>query len=149
MASIGFITKMDIYPLHIWISKTYPKSPSNVASLLSGPLTLMSAYGLMRMLTISNQPEWWGVAAMLLGGFSAFWEGLQAAAAKKLKLLPAYSTVENNGMILTAIGLSVTAYNAHIYVLSDYAILTSVVLLFAHNIAKSLLFLSVGHAKEA
>ncbi len=149
IATLGFITKMDIYPFHTWITKTYPKSPSNVAAILSAPLTLMSAYGLMRILYLSNQPEWWGIMAMLLGGFSAFWGGLQATASKELKLLPAYSTVENNGMILASIGLAVTAYNANINVLMNFATLTAIILIFAHTITKTLLFLSIGHAKLA
>ncbi len=149
MASIGFAAKMDIYPFHTWMTKTYPKSPSNIAAILSGPLTLMSTYGLVRILFISNQVEWWGVAAIILGGFSAFWGGLQAAAAKKIKLLPAYSTIENNGMILSAIGLSVVASISNIQVLSEFAMLTAIILIFAHTVSKTLLFMSVGHAKKA
>ncbi len=149
MATIAFMTKMGTYPLHTWLIGAHSRAPSNVSAFLSAPLTLMGVYGLVRALSIAGQPEWWGVAAMIFGGFSAFWGALQAAAAKGLKILPAYSTVENNGMILATLGLSVTAYSAHLAVLSSFAMITSLILLFAHNTTKSLLFMAVGHAKEA
>ncbi len=149
MATMAFITKMGIYPLHTWLISAHSKAPSNASAFLSAPLTLMGVYGLVRMLSIAGQPEWWGVLAMIFGGFSAFWGGLQAASAKKLKVLPAYSTVENNGMILATLGLSVTAHSANLTALSSFAMITSLILLFAHITSKSLLFMSIGHAKEA
>ncbi len=149
MSTIAFTTKMGIYPLHTWLVGAHTRAPSNASAILSAPLTLMGVYGLVRALSVSGQPEWWGILAMLFGGFSAFWGALQAASAKGLKILPAYSTVENNGMILAALGLSVTAHSANLTVLSSFAMITSLILLFAHNTAKSLLFMAVGHAKEA
>jgi len=149
MATIAFMAKMGIYPLHTWLIGAHSRAPSNVSAFLSAPLTLMGVYGLVRVLSIAGQPEWWGVLAMIFGGFSAFWGALQAAAAKGLKILPAYSTVENNGMILATLGLSVVAYSANLAVLSSFAMITTLILLFAHNTTKSLLFMAVGHAKEA
>lgn len=149
MSTIAFTTKMGIYPLHTWLVGAHTKAPSNASAILSAPLTLMGVYGLARALSITGQPEWWGVLAMIFGGFSAFWGALQAAAAKELKILPAYSTVENNGMILAALGLSVTAHSANLTALSSFAMITSLILLFAHVVSKSLLFMSIGHAKEA
>lgn len=149
MSTLAFMTKIGTYPLHTWLIGAHSRAPSNVSAFLSAPLTLMGVYGLVRALSITGQPEWWGVSAMIFGGFSAFWGALQAAAAKGLKILPAYSTVENNGMILATLGLSVTAYSANLAVLSSFAMITSLILLFAHNTTKSLLFMAVGHAKEA
>jgi hydrogenase-4 component B len=148
-SSFAFAVKMDVFPFHIWISKAYPKSPSIVNAIVSAPVTLMGVYGLIRVLSMSNSPLWWGITAMIFGGISAFWGGLQSVAAKWLKLLPAYSTVENNGMILASLGFFVTALSFNLNILADFAMLTTLFLVFAHSIAKTLLFMSIGHAKLA
>ncbi len=149
MATIAFMTKMGIFPLHTWLIGAHSRAPSNVSAFLSAPLTLMGVYGLVRALSISGQPEWWGIMAMIFGGTSAFWGALQAAAAKGLKILPAYSTIENDGMILAILGLSITAFAFQINVLGEFAMLTTLIVTFSHVITKTLLFLAVGHAKEA
>ncbi len=149
MATLAFVTKMGIFPLHTWLIGAHSKSPSNVSAYLSAPLTLMGIYGLARVLHMCGHPLWWGILAMSLGGVTAFWGALQAVAAKKLKILPAYSTVENNGIILTLLGFSVTASSMGIDVLGKFAMLTALIFAFAHVVTKTLLFLSVGHAKLA
>ena len=149
MATIAFMTKMGIFPLHTWLIGAHSRAPSNVSAFLSAPLTLMGVYGLVRALSISGQPEWWGIMAMIFGGISAFWGALQAVAAKGLKILPAYSTIENDGTILATLGLSITAFAFHINVLGEFAMLTTLIVTFSHVITKTLLFLAVGHAKEA
>ncbi len=149
MTTLAFITKMGIFPLHTWLIGAHSKSPSNVSAYLSAPLTLMGIYGLVRVLSMCGHPSWWGISAMVVGGVTAFWGALQAVAAKKLKILPAYSTVENNGIILTLLGFSVTAYFMGIGVLGEFSMLAALIFTFAHVVAKTLLFLSVGHAKVA
>ncbi len=148
-ASLGFIIKMGIVPFHTWLKEAHSKAPSNVSALLSAPLTLMGVYGLVRVIHMTGYVHIWGIAAIILGSVSAFWGAMEAAAAKGLKVLPAYSTVENNGMILSALGLSAVAYSFSIHsTLYEFAFLTAIVLSIAHTLAKTLLFLSIGQAKE-
>ncbi len=152
MVTIGFIIKMDIFPFHTWITGAYSKAPSNAAALLSAPLTLMGVYGIVRVISVAGYSVWWGVGILAFGSVSAFWGAMQAAAERSLKKLPAYSTVENNGIILTAIGLSAMAGAAgskEMAILSRFAFLAGLFVAFSHTLAKSLLFMSVGHAKES
>ncbi|MCL4539788.1 MAG: NADH/ubiquinone/plastoquinone (complex I) [Bacteroidetes bacterium] len=152
MVTLGFIIKMDIFPFHTWVTGAYSKAPSNTAALLSAPLTLMGVYGIVRTLSLVGYSTWWGVMVLSLGAISAFWGAMQAAAERSLKKLPAYSTVENNGIILTAIGLSAMAGAAGtqpMIILSRFAFLAALFVAFSHTVAKSLLFMSVGHAKES
>ncbi len=152
MVTLGFMIKMDIFPFHTWITGAYSKAPSNTAALLSAPLTLMGVYGIVRALSIAGYSDWWGIGVMAFGAVSAFWGAMQAAAERSLKKLPAYSTVENNGIILTAIGLSAMAGasgSQPMMVLSRFAFLAALFVAFSHTAAKSLLFMSVGHAKES
>jgi hydrogenase-4 component B len=153
LATFGFIIKMDIFPFHTWIIGAYSKAPSHTAALLSAPLTLMGVYGLVRVLSISGYTKWWGIMVLVFGAVSAFWGAMFSSAERSVKKLPAYSTVENNGMILTALGLSAIAafysVNKGVETLADFAFLAALFIAFSHTIAKTLLFISVGHAKEA
>lgn len=150
--SLGFIIKMDIVPFHGWMRSVYGEIPDNTAAILSAPVTLMGVYGLERLVPSAPKIELWNLIMIFLGAFSAFWGGLQAVAANKVRLLPAYSTVENNGMILTAIGLYALAKGldgANMPYLSTFAHAASIILALSHTFAKTLLFMSLGHAKEA
>jgi formate hydrogenlyase subunit 3/multisubunit Na+/H+ antiporter MnhD subunit len=150
--SLGFIIKMDIVPFHAWMRDIYGEIPDTAAAFLSAPVTLMGVYGLERIILLVPKNGVWSLALILLGAFSAFWGGLQAVSANKLRLLPAYSTVENNGMILSAIGfyaLTTGLGDPHLHFLAVFAQAASLILVLNHTFAKTLLFMSVGHAKEA
>lgn len=153
LTTLGFVIKMDIFPFHTWIIGAYSKAPSHTAAMLSAPLTLMGVYGLVRILSLTEYTKWWGILVLLLGAISAFWGAMFSSAERSLKKLPAYSTVENNGMILTALGLSAIAAfyssNKGVETLADFAFLAALFIAFSHTIAKTLLFISVGHAKES
>ncbi len=146
-ATLAFIIKMGIVPFHTWLKEAHSKAPSNASALLSAPVTLMGVYGLARVISITGYTHAWGLVAIILGSVSAFWGAMEAAASKELKVLPAYSTVENNGMILASLGLAALASSYH-STLYEFAFLTAVVLSIAHTVSKTLLFLSIGHAKE-
>lgn len=151
-STLAFIVKMGIFPFHTWLIGAHAKAPSNVSALLSAPLTLMGVYGIARVLSLSGYSAWWGVVVLSIGAVSASWGAMQAAAERSLKKLPAYSTVENNGIILTAIGLSAMAgagATEPMMILSRFAFLAALFVTFSHTMAKTLLFMSVGHAKEA
>jgi hydrogenase-4 component B len=152
LISLGFIIKMDIVPFHGWMRGIYGEMPDNTAAILSAPVTLMGVYGLERIIPVVPANNTWDLVLLLLGAFSAFWGGLQAVAANKVRLLPAYSTVENNGMILTLIGFYAIANSIHTSMfeyLSLFALAASIIIAISHTFSKTLLFMSVGHAKEA
>ncbi len=152
LLSLGFIIKMDIVPFHGWMQNIYGEIPDNTAALLSAPVTLMGVYGVVRVLTMLPGHQFWDILLILTGAFSAFWGGLQAAAADKIRMLPAYSTVENNGMILTAAGFYALAGGSGIpalHYLAVFSLAAAFILAVSHTFSKTLLFMSIGHAKEA
>lgn len=146
-ALFGFLIKMDIVPTHVWISQTYSKAPSNIAAILSVPLTLVGTYGVFRVFTLEKSVSL-AIIAVILGALSAFWGALQSARETQLKTLPAYSTIENNGMILTSLGVSLLANYSHLTTLSEFSYLTTLFLIISHSLSKTTMFLSIGHAKE-
>lgn len=146
-AFLGFVIKMDVVPTHVWIAQTYSKAPSNIAAILSVPLTLVGTYGVFRILSLEKSYTL-AILAIILGSLSAFWGALQSARETQLKTLPAYSTIENNGMILVSIGVSMLAQYNKLTVLSEFSYLTSLFLIISHSLSKTTMFLSIGHAKE-
>ena len=150
-ASLGFLIKMDVTPFHTWMKDVYSKDPSNTCAILSAPMTLLGAYGISKIILSSSAfPQWWAITLTTLGAVSAFWGALQAVAASGVKTLPAYSTVENNGMILSILGLSALTLNySSLNYLSHFAFVTAIILIAAHTFSKTLMFLSIGHAKKA
>jgi len=149
-AYLAFIIKMDIVPFHVWISSTYSKSPSNVAAILSVPVTLIGTYGIFRIFALNPHLQVFTIISILLGSISALWGALQAARSRSLKKLPAYSTIENNSLILASIGIAYLTANAqNLQFLSQFAMLTALFIIISHSFSKTTLFLSIGHAKEA
>ncbi|MGC9168074.1 proton-conducting transporter membrane subunit [Desulfurella multipotens] len=146
-AFLGFIIKMDIVPTHVWIGQTYSKAPSNIAAILSVPLTLVGTYGVFRVFSLEKS-VFLAIIAVILGALSAFWGALQSARETQLKTLPAYSTVENNGMILASLGVSMLARYSNLNILADFSYLTAIFLIISHSLSKTTMFLSIGHAKE-
>ncbi|EQD49426.1 hydrogenase 4 subunit B, partial [mine drainage metagenome] len=59
--------------------------------------------------------------------------------------LLAYSTIENNGLILAAVGISLIAAGYGLGALADLALLAGLFMVIAHAAAKSGLFLFAGH----
>jgi formate hydrogenlyase subunit 3/multisubunit Na+/H+ antiporter MnhD subunit len=149
-AYLAFIIKMDIVPFHVWISSTYSKSPSNVAAILSVPVTLIGTYGIFRIFALNPNLQIFAIISIILGSVSALWGALQAARSRSLKKLPAYSTVENNSMILASIGIAyLTANTQNLQFLSQFAMLTALFIIISHSFSKTTLFLSIGHARES
>ncbi len=152
LASLGMIVKMDIVPFHAWMRRAYEQLPGHLAAVASVAVTLMGVYGLERIAQAGGYSTWWPLVLLLLGALSAFWGGLQAAATNGVRLLPAYSTVESNGLILSAIALSIVAGaegGTELAYLAAFASAAALVLAIAHALSKSLLFLSLGEAGDA
>jgi hydrogenase-4 component B len=150
-ASLGMVIKMDIVPFHAWMRNVYEHIPGHIAAIASVSVTLAGVYGLERTVQMSGYLQWWALVLLSLGAVSAFWGALQAASTRGLRSLPAYSTVESNGMILAAVGLSVIAAAGggdSLAYLARFALAAALVLAIGHALAKSLFFLSLGQVAE-
>src|SRR5690606_14289607 len=105
---IGFGMKAGLVPLHAWLPEAHPAAPSHISALMSGVMLKVAVYGFIRM-TLDLLPGllWqWGVLVLVLGAGSALLGILYALQQQALKRLLAYSSVENVGIIFTALGLS-------------------------------------------
>ncbi|MHB8568198.1 MAG: proton-conducting transporter transmembrane domain-containing protein [Nitrososphaerales archaeon] len=146
-ALIGFGLKMGIAPFHMseWLPIAHSSAPSNVSALLSATLTLMGVYGLIVVVTHLGPYElWWGWVALVIGGISAMLGAIFASVSEHTKGLPAYSTIENNGLIVVAIGAYILASYYNLTLMADLALIAALYHSFSHSISKASMFLLMG-----
>ena len=146
-ALIGFGLKMGIAPFHMseWLPIAHSNAPSNASALLSSTLTLMGVYGFINVVVHLGQYElWWGWITLVMGGISALLGSLFASVSEHTKGLPAYSTIENNGLIFVAVGTFILASYYHLTLLGDFALIAALYHAFSHSISKASLFLVMG-----
>ncbi len=148
---IGFGLKMGIAPFHMseWLPIAHSSAPSNASAVLSATLTLAGAYGLFRTVSLlSSPPLWWGAVMLGIGAISALLGALFASVSEHTKGLPAYSTIENNGLILVALGVALLAESDGLTALAVFAVFAALYQALAHAVAKTGLFLSAGYVEH-
>jgi hydrogenase-4 component B len=150
---IGFGLKMGVAPFHMseWLPIAHSSAPSNASAVLSSTLTLAGAYGLFRLVSVlpSPPPIWWGAVMLAIGAVSVLLGALFASVSEHTKGLPAYSTIENNGLILVALGIALIARSNGLLDLYVFALFAAFFQALAHAVAKTGLFLSAGYVEHA
>lgn len=146
MFLIGFGTKAGIVPLHIWLPYAHPAAPSNISALMSGVMVKTAIYMLIRCVFefLGVTDTWWGLLIMLVASISAVLGVLFALNEKDLKRLLAYSTVENVGIILIALGASIVFMSYGLKELAALALIAALFHAFNHSLFKALLFMGAG-----
>ncbi|TFC00845.1 proton-conducting transporter membrane subunit [Cryobacterium mannosilyticum] len=143
---LGFGGKAELVPLHVWVPRVLPEAPGHVAAAMSGAMVNIGVYGalLVCVRLLPNGPAWWGVLIMALGAVSALYGILQASVASNLKVLLAYSTTENMGLVFLGLGASVLLRGDHATGAADAALLAALLLMVSHAAFKATLFLGAG-----
>ncbi len=144
---IGAGSKAGLAPLHVWLPPAHAAAPSHVSALMSGAMTKVAIYVLVRVLfDLSGpaQPLWWGLPLLAMGIASAVLGALRANLETDIKAILACSTVENVGLVAIGLGLGLAARAADISALASLAIGAALLHAMAHGLFKSLLFLAAG-----
>lgn len=150
LALAGFGFKAGIVPLHFWLPGAHANAPSHVSALLSGAMLKVGVYGLLRtILLLPHPPAAWGIILMAIGVGSALVGVTLAIAQSDLKRALAYSSIENIGIIITAIGLAVVGRAAGQPVWTAFGIAAAIAHVWSHSLFKGLLFLSAGSVLHA
>jgi len=151
LALFGFGAKAGLLPLHVWLPEAHPAAPSPVSALMSGVMLKTAIYGFLRVTfdLLHGQLWWWGVFALVLGLVTALFGVIFACVQTDMKRLLAYSSIENIGIIVAGIGLTILFKSYGKTLLA--AITLTAVLYHALNHAffKSLLFLATGSVLHA
>ncbi len=151
LAVFGFGAKAGILPLHVWLPEAHPAAPSPVSALMSGVMIKTAIYGVLRVSfdLLSLQLWWWGALLLALGLATALFGVVFAAAQVDMKRLLAYSSIENIGLLFTAIGLALVFSAYGMRMLAALALTAGLYHVASHALFKSLLFLGTGSVLHA
>ncbi|TAL88676.1 MAG: hydrogenase 4 subunit B [Rhodanobacter sp.] len=151
LALFGFGAKAGLVPLHVWLPEAHPAAPSPVSAMMSGLMLKVAIYGLLRVSfdLLHDGPWWWGMLTLVLGLGTGLFGAVFAAVQTDMKRLLAYSSIENIGLIVAAIGLAMLAYAFDMRLLAALALAAALLHTFNHALFKSLLFLATGSVLHA
>lgn len=148
---IGFGTKAGLVPLHIWLPLAHPQAPSHISAIMSGAMIKTAIYGFIRFVIFILKPDvaWWGITLIILAGISAFVGIIYALTDQDIKKVLAFSSVENIGIILLGVGLSMLCFSLGSISFSVFSLAAGLYHLVNHCIFKGLLFLCGGSVYRA
>ncbi|EQS32973.1 hydrogenase 4 subunit B [Escherichia coli] len=131
-------------PLHSWLPRAHPAAPSHASALMSGVMVKIGIFGILKvaidLLAQTGLPLWWGILVMAIGAISALLGVLYALAEQDIKRLLAWSTVENVGIILLAVGVAMVGLSLHDPLLTVVGLLGALFHLLNHALFKGCYF---------
>ncbi len=143
---LGAGSKAGLAPLHVWLPPAHSNAPGPASALMSGAMTKVALYALIRLLfdLCGPQPMWWAVPLLVAGAASAVLGALRANMENDIKAVLACSTIENIGLITIGLGLALAARAADMLPLAGLALGAALLHVMAHGLFKALLFLGAG-----
>lgn len=139
---VGLALKMALFPLHVWLPASHANAAAPASALLSGLVVKGALYIVLRLAGyMPALTEDILTLIGLMGAGAVIWGSIQALRAERLKLLVAWSTVAQIGLIFVALA------RAGERGLSD-SWKAAALLILAHGIAKAAMFLAAGRIKD-
>lgn len=142
---LGLAVKVPVVPFHSWLPDAYAEAPSSVSMLLTGLLSKMGVYGLLRLLVplfpqrmqeLATPLLWLALATILFSAFAAL-------AQKDLKRILAYSSINHLGYCLLGI-FAVAAVPLGSPTAREAATNGVLLQIFNHGVTAAALFCFVG-----
>ncbi|MDE3161996.1 MAG: NADH-quinone oxidoreductase subunit M [Acidobacteriota bacterium] len=147
----GFAVKVPLAPFHTWLPATYSEAPSPVTMLLTGAMSKMGVYGLLRIAVplFGHQIAQVRTPLLVLAVITVVMGAWAAAAQKDLKRVFAYSSVNHLGYCLLGIfALAIPSAGAAAQT-SQAAALNGVILqMFNHGVTAGALFWFIAMMQE-
>jgi formate hydrogenlyase subunit 3/multisubunit Na+/H+ antiporter MnhD subunit len=133
----GFGMKLGMVPFNGWMPLTYSAAPIPAAALLSGAGVKAGVIGLIRFLPLGIPMEGWGDPLVVLGFLSAFYGVAFGLTQQNPKVILAYSSISQMGVIAAVLGIALAKGEA------DGA-LDAAFYAANHLLVKAALFLAIG-----
>src|ERR1035437_3589431 len=151
LALIGFGAKAGLVPLHVWLPEAHPAAPSPVSALMSGVMLKTAIYGMIRVTydLIGNVHWEWGMLVLVIGTGTTLFGVLYALMQHDLKRLLAYHSVENIGIILLGLGMSMVFVGFGHPAAGALGLIAALYHTLNHAVFKGLLFLGAGSILHA
>ena len=145
LALTGFGTKAGVVPLHIWLPEAHPAAPSHVSALMSGVMIKIGIYGLLRTMMFLGPPAaWWGPVLVVCGLTGAVTGVALALFQRDIKRALAYSSIENIGLILLALGVGLWGLTSGHPLVAMLGLAGAMLHIWNHALMKGLMFLAAG-----
>ncbi|MEY3898832.1 MAG: hypothetical protein RLZZ214_4354 [Verrucomicrobiota bacterium] len=141
---LGLAVKIPVFPFHAWLPDAYAEAPSTVTMLLTGLLSKMGVYALLRIFLPVFPEVMPGLAPWLsaLAVTTVLFGALAALAQTDLKRILAYSSVNHLGYCVLAVAAVAAAQTDRVAMAS--AISGVVLQAFNHGVIASVLFFGVA-----
>ena len=146
LAFFGFGAKAGMIPLHVWLPEAHPAAPSPVSALMSGIMIKTAIYGMVRVIyDLIGGVRWeWGMLVLVVGAATTLFGVLYALMQHDLKRLLAYHSVENIGIILLGLGMSMVFIGFGHPAAGVLGLIAALYHTLNHAVFKGLLFLGAG-----
>lgn len=144
----GFGMKAGMFPMHVWLPEAHPAAPSHVSALMSGVMIKTGVYGILRTVAaLGDLPvlHTAGVILLVLGIVTGLWGVILAATQNDVKRLLAYSSIENIGVILLALGVAALGKASGNQLVALCGMAGALLHTLNHSFFKSLLFFGAGN----
>jgi multicomponent Na+:H+ antiporter subunit A len=133
----GFGIKAGLVPFHFWMPPAYSAAPTPASAVLSGAVVKASILGMIRFIPLQTAMPDWGTALAATGLFAALYGVAIGITQRNPKVVLAYSSVSQMGIIVAVIGMGMIAGDGR-------AALAAAFYAANHVLVKGALFLSVG-----
>lgn len=146
---LGFAVKVPLVPFHTWLPQTYTQAPTSVTMVLTGVMSKLGLYGLLRLF-LPIFPD--AIRAMMtplliLAVITVVLAAGAALAQRDIKRIFAYSSVNHLGYCL--LGIFVVAAGSSVSGADKAAVLNGVILqMFNHGITAAALFCFLGYLEN-
>jgi NADH-quinone oxidoreductase subunit M len=139
LSFVAFAIAMAVFPVHTWMIEAQSKASAGVATILSGTMLLLGAYGMMRIsLTVFPVPaHYYSFAITGLAVAGAFWGSIGALRQDELRRFIGYMNVAQMSLVLLAIGAQ-----------TSIALVGAVLLLAGQGFGSAILTLVSGAVEE-
>lgn len=146
LSFFGFGVKAGILPVNSWLPRAHPVAPGSISALLSGIILNLGFYGivLVNLQLVPTRFAGEGVIVLFVGAASALIGILYATIEDDLKTMLAYSSVENLGIAVTALGAALVFTAEHLAVFAAIAFAAAIYHVANHASYKALLFLGAA-----
>lgn len=136
---IAFAVKIPLFPIHSWLPDAHTEAPTAGSIILAGLLLKTGAYGLLRF-CLPLFPEAslaFAPVAMVLSLIGILYGAFLALVQEDMKRLIAYSSISHLGFVVFGI-----------YTWNQQGLHGAMILMLAHGVTTSALFVIVGMLEE-
>ncbi|RIV19202.1 hypothetical protein D2Q93_13105 [Alicyclobacillaceae bacterium I2511] len=145
LSLFGFGAKAGILPMQLWMPEAYDVTPAHLAAILAGGLLNLGIFGILRVLSwMPPLPVWVGLSVLWLGALGICLGALYGVIEAQIRRVLAFSSIENVGLLGVNLGLVMLFTRLQQPRFAAVAMMTLLVQLISHALAKSLAFVSVG-----